>query len=753
MARDSHRAPRRAPRRDSHRDRRRAPRRDSHRDRRRAPRRAPRRDPRGHWILLFLGGLTLLCGLLLQGYAHGAVGESSQQQHTHSGAAPPAVAGGGPVVNLSGDRPQSLKMPRRTIALTFDDGPDPRWTPQVLDVLRRHGAHATFFVVGAHVAEHPDLVRRAVREGNEIGSHTYTHIDMASSSAWHIRFELDLTQRALAGAAGIHSRILRMPYSAVPSGLTAPEYRAAQVAGRQGYLIVLTDRDTEDWRRPGPAKIVEAATPRRGAGAVVMMHDAGGDRAQTVRALDTVLTRLSAQGYRFTTLSQALHLPPADVRASIVDKTAGTALIYGQRWAGWLAGLLATMFGVAAVLTALRLLALPFFAQVHVRRARREHRRRAKPWLAAGAVPPPVSVVVPAYNEQAGLAATVRSLVRTDYPSPIEVIIVDDGSTDDTPVIGDRLAQEFPNVQLVCRPNGGKPAALNTGIAHARYDTLVLVDGDTVFQPDTIRKLVGPLADPLVGAVSGNTKVANRRGLIGRWQHIEYVIGFNLDRRMFDVLECMPTVPGAIGAFRRQALAAVGGLSTETLAEDTDLTMAICRAGWLVVYEETAVAWTEAPSSLRQLWRQRYRWCYGTLQSMWKHRRALVERGRSGRFGRRCLPYLTIFQVVLPVFAPAVDIFALYGLIFLNPITVAVSWLAFAAGQALAAAYALRLDGESLRTLWVLPFQQVVYRQLMYLVVLQSLVTAILGARLRWQVIRRTGVFSGDGTVPSEVNV
>jgi cellulose synthase/poly-beta-1,6-N-acetylglucosamine synthase-like glycosyltransferase/peptidoglycan/xylan/chitin deacetylase (PgdA/CDA1 family) len=712
-----------------------------------------RRDPRGHWILLFLGGFALLCGLLLQGYAHGAVGESTQHDHTHGGAAPPAVAGGGPVVNLSSGRPQSLRMPRRTIALTFDDGPDPRWTPQVLDILRRHGAHATFFVVGAHVAEHPDLVKRAVREGDEIGSHTYTHIDMASSSAWHIRFELDLTQRALAGAAGIHTRILRMPYSSVPSGLTDPEYRAAQVAGRQDYVMVLADRDTEDWRRPGVESIVKAATPRKGAGAVVMMHDAGGDRTQTVRALDTLLTRLSAQGYRFTTLSQALRLPPADVGASTVDKVAGTALVDGQRTAGWLAGLLTTLFGIAAVLTVVRLLALPVFARVHVRRGRREHRRRVSPWLAAGTSPPPVSVVIPAYNEEAGLEASVRSLIHTDYPAAIEVIVVDDGSTDDTPVIGDRLAREFPNVQLVRRPNGGKPAALNSGIARARYDILVLVDGDTVFQPDTIRKLVGQLADPAVGAVSGNTKVANRRGLIGRWQHIEYVIGFNLDRRMFDVLECMPTVPGAIGAFRRQALTGVGGLSTDTLAEDTDLTMAICRAGWRVVYEETAIAWTEAPSSLRQLWRQRYRWCYGTLQSMWKHRRALFERGRSGRFGRRCLPYLTIFQVVLPVFAPAVDVFALYGLLFLDPVTVAASWLVFAAGQALAAAYALRLDGERLRTLWVLPLQQIVYRQLMYLVVIQSLVTAILGAPLRWHVIRRTGVFSGEGAVPSHVEV
>ena len=196
-------------------------------------------------------------------------------------------------------------------------------------------------------------------------------------------------------------------------------------------------------------------------------------------------------------------------------------------------------------------------------------------------------------------------------------------------------------------------------------DLLVLVDGDTVFEPDAVGRLIQPLADPAVGAVSGNTKVANRRGLLGGWQHLEYVIGFNLDRRMFDVLDGMPTVPGAIGAFRRAALAGVGGVSTDTLAEDTDLTMALCRAGWRVVYEPAAIAWTEAPSSLRQLWRQRYRWCYGTMQAMWKHRRAVIERGPSGRFGRRGLTYLALFHVLLPLIAPVVDVFAIYGLLFL----------------------------------------------------------------------------------------
>jgi cellulose synthase/poly-beta-1,6-N-acetylglucosamine synthase-like glycosyltransferase len=353
---------------------------------------------------------------------------------------------------------------------------------------------------------------------------------------------------------------------------------------------------------------------------------------------------------------------------------------------------------------------------------------------------PDLSVIVPAYNEEAGIAATVRSLLDTDYPGAFEVIVVDDGSSDRTAAIVEGLA--LPGVRLLRKPNGGKPSALNAGAAMARGEILVLVDGDTVFQRDTLRHLVGPLADPRVGAVSGNTKVANRGGLLGRWQHIEYVIGFNLDRRMFDVLQCMPTVPGAIGAFRRSVLARVGGVPADTLAEDTDLTMAICRSGYRVVYEEKAIAWTEAPSSLRQLWRQRYRWCYGTMQAMWKHRRSLVERGASGRFGRRCLTYLAVFQVVLPLFAPAVDLFALFGLVFLNPVGPILLWAGFVAAQTAAGAYALWLDGERVRPLWALPLQQFVYRQLMYLVVVQSVVTALLGSRLGWHTIRRTGTFS-----------
>ncbi|MBX6722361.1 MAG: glycosyltransferase, partial [Dactylosporangium sp.] len=451
--------------------------------------------------------------------------------------------------------------------------------------------------------------------------------------------------------------------------------------------------------------------------------------AQTLAALEILLPTLTEQGYQFRTVSSAIDAPDSTVPAPALAQWAGRSLRYAQIGSAWIADALAVFLAVALGLALLRLLIQLICAPVHARRGRRRMRRGLR-YLG------PVSVIVPAYNEAANIAATVRSLVDNDYPE-LEVIVVDDGSTDGTAEIVHRLG--LPCVRVIRQPNAGKPAALNTGIAHAAYDLLVLVDGDTVFEPDAVGRLIQPFRDPSVGAVSGNTKVANRTGLLGRWQHIEYVIGFNLDRRLFDVARCMPTVPGAIGAFRRQALLDVGGVSAATLAEDTDLTMAVIRAGWRVVYEETAVAWTEAPATLRQLWRQRYRWCYGTLQAMWKHRRSLVQRGPAGKLGRRGLAYLALFQVALPLAAPAVDVYAVYGLAFLPLWQVAAVWFGLLILQALTAAYALHLDRERYGPLWTLPFQQVVYRQLMYLVVVQSVVTALLGSRLRWHRMVRTG--------------
>ena len=247
-----------------------------------------------------------------------------------------------------------------------------------------------------------------------------------------------------------------------------------------------------------------------------------------------------------------------------------------------------------------------------------------------------------------------------------------------------------------------------------------------MFEPQSLALLVQRFREQHVGAISGNTKIGNREGLLGRWQHIEYVMGFNLDRRAYEVVGSTPTVPGAIGAFRRQALQDIGGVSGATLAEDTDITLDIGRAGWHVVYEQRARAWTEAPRTVRALYRQRSRWAYGTIQSMWKHRGGAVD----GNRGARAVTVLALFQIVLPLAAPLIDLFALYSIIFQDPMPILEFWLAFNVFQFTLAWVAFGYDRESRGVLWSLPLQQLVYRQIMYLVVYDAIVSAFLGGRL-----------------------
>lgn len=713
-----------------------------------AQRRRPlRRRPRAHWVLLAASLVTLLGALLLQGYTDHELGGTSTQ--SSGGGAAASVPGGGAIAYVdAGGALTSRPLPPRTVALTFDDGPDATWTPQVLDVLRREGIPATFFVVGSRAAAQPGLVRRVLREGSEIGLHTWTHEDLGHLPAWRQNLELSLNQLGLAGGAGVEAALLRLPYSSTPGGVDQRQLAALRRATSAGYVVALADRDSEDWQRPGVPAVIEGASPPDAtvAGQVVLFHDAGGDRAETVAALPEVIRRYRARGYRFTTVTGALGLP-----AGAGDRPVGTlrhlqgqgllAAVTIARAVARVATWLLLPLGLLAVLRTLLLLGLA-----------RRHVRVAAGRAAGAGWEPSVTVLIPAFDEEVGIAATLLSIARSQTHGlrDLQIVVIDDGSTDRTAEVVERLIDShgLVGVQLVRQVNAGKAAALNRGLREARGDVVVMVDGDTVFEPDTVRTLVHPLADARVGAVSGNTKVGNRGGVLGKWQHLEYVIGFNLDRRMYDLLHCMPTVPGAAGAFRRSVLEQVGGIGTDTLAEDTDLTMAVSRAGWHVVYEERARAWTEAPQSLSALWRQRYRWCYGTLQAVWKHRRAATSRGPGRALGLIGLPYLLAFQVALPLLAPLVDLYAVYGLLFLDPTRVAAYWLGFLALQVLSGAYALRLDRERLAPLWALPLQQFGYRQLMYLVVIQSVLSAITGIRLPWQKLERSGgVVVGEAPV------
>ncbi|MER7960446.1 bifunctional polysaccharide deacetylase/glycosyltransferase family 2 protein [Streptomyces ardesiacus] len=731
------------------------------RGRRRAPSRMERaagraaalQRPRVLLALLLL--LALTCVMLLDGYLRAEVGGDERvRTGASAGDVPDDVLDGGPILTFPGGRATTVSVPDKTIVLTFDDGPDPTWTPQVLEILDTYDVPGTFFLVGSMVSRHPDIVRNMVEQGNEVGVHTFTHVDLSYQSTARVTREIEQTQLALSGAAGITTTLFRAPYSSETDAIDDYSWPVYESLGADGYTSVFVDTDSDDWKRPGVSKIVEWATPEDGEGASVLFHDAGGERSQTIEALPKYIEKMKAKGYTFTTVSGAMAeqqstqpqqspqpqesqpaqqsgggLQAAHHRATGATLYEGKALIAAVAVAEW------TVPALSAGLVVVGVAVMGRFAMMLVL-ARRHHRKRNRRRFGWG--PPvtgPVSVIVPAYNEKECIEATLRSLARGTHP--VEIIVVDDGSTDGTAEIAESLG--LPGVRVVRQANAGKPAALNNGVRHARYDIVVMMDGDTVFEPDTVRHLVQPFADPSVGAVAGNAKVGNRRTLIGAWQHIEYVMGFNLDRRMYDLLRCMPTIPGAIGAFRREAVLQVGGMSDDTLAEDTDLTIALHRAGWRVVYEEHARAWTEAPASLGQLWSQRYRWSYGTMQALWKHRRSLTDKGPSGRFGRVGMPLVVLFQVVTPVFAPLIDVFTVYSMLFVDFRAALLAWLAVLGVQVVCAAYAFRLDREKYRYLLMMPLQQLAYRQMMYLVLIHSCVTALTGGRLRWQKLKRTG--------------
>jgi cellulose synthase/poly-beta-1,6-N-acetylglucosamine synthase-like glycosyltransferase/peptidoglycan/xylan/chitin deacetylase (PgdA/CDA1 family) len=687
-------------------------------------------------LLPSLALVALMAMLMLRGYVHSEIlADHRVRAPAAADRVPERILEGGPVIDTRGGRSQSLSLRDHRLVLTFDDGPHPEWTPKVLDVLREHDARAVFFVTGTMASRYPDLVRRMVEEGHEVGLHTFNHPDLSHQSKKRIDWELSQSQLAITGAAGIRTALFRPPYSSSASAMDNRSWPVTEYIGTRGYLTVVNDTDSEDWRKPGVEQIIRNSTPKGGRGAIVLMHDSGGDRHQTVRALDRLLPRLQAQGYQFDTLTEALGAAGAHTPVTGIDLWKGKAWIFLVTASNNITAVLVVGLAVIGSLVIGRFLLMLVLSGVHARRVRRRGFRWGPP------VTEPVSVLVPAYNEAKCIENTVRSLMASEHP--IEVLVVDDGSSDGTARIVE--AMDLPNVRVVRQLNAGKPAALNRGLANARHDIIVMMDGDTVFEPSTVRELVQPFGDARVGAVAGNAKVGNRDSLIGAWQHIEYVMGFNLDRRMYDILRCMPTIPGAVGAFRRSALERVGGMSDDTLAEDTDITMAMHRDGWRVVYAEKARAWTEAPETVQQLWSQRYRWSYGTMQAIWKHRGALVERGPSGRFGRVGLPLVSLFMVVAPLLAPLIDVFLIYGLVFGPTQKTIVAWLGVLAIQAVCAAYAFRLDRERMTHLISLPLQQILYRQLMYVVLLQSWITALTGGRLRWQKLRRTGVVEAPG--------
>jgi cellulose synthase/poly-beta-1,6-N-acetylglucosamine synthase-like glycosyltransferase/peptidoglycan/xylan/chitin deacetylase (PgdA/CDA1 family)/spore germination protein YaaH len=643
------------------------------------------------------------------------------------------------------------------VALTFDDGPDPQWTPQILDILKAKHVPATFFVIGVNAQSNPSLIQRILAEGHELGNHTFTHPNLSDTPLQASALELNATQRLVEALTGRSLRLFRPPYLGDAEPTDDDEIVPVKQAQDMGYVTVGEHVDPVDWQLPGTPAIVKSVIDQvnhRTPGTkgiptnIVLLHDAGGDRSQTVAALPMIIDRLRAEGYHFVPVSDLTNL----TRDQAMPQIGSTFSLMMDRIVfltlNALGNGLYICFLIAIWLGILRLLVLAGLSVVN--RWRNGQRELSPPATGQSFL---VSVLVPAYNEARVIASTVRTILASDHEK-LEVIVIDDGSLDDTAGVVRNEFGNDPRVELIRIANGGKANALNVGIAQAKGDIIVALDADTQFAPTTISRLVRWFVDPEVGAVAGNAKVGNRVNTITRWQALEYIVAQNLERRALAALGTLTVVPGAVGAWRKAALLEVGGYPSDTLAEDQDLTIHLQSKGYSVRFDSTAVAWTEAPNSFAGLARQRFRWAYGTLQCLWKYRN-ITFNPRYGALGMIALPQVWLFQILLTALAPFADLLLIWqligqGIAYLqhgaeftndNLVVVGIYYAVFMVVDLTAALIGFLMErGENWSLLWWLVLQRFGYRQLMYYVVVRSIWTALKGPFVGWGKLERTGM-------------
>src|SRR6267154_1274822 len=636
---------------------------------------------------------------------------------------------------------------KKKIALSFDDGPDRRWTPKILDILKEKKVPGIFFVIGDQANRAPDLLKREYNEGHEIGNHTWTHPAFDDISRTQVKWELNLTQRLIESTLGVKSLLFRPPFGIDHQPEYAEEVAQLPYPQEWGYIIVGQRIDPDDWRmtedrhqRPAQ-EIADDVVRQAKNGNVVLLHDGGGERAQTVAALPLIIDELRAKGYQFVSVADLLGKTRADLMMPLTFREWLAARADGFIFSmlQWSRFAVATVFILGIVLVSGRALIIGILAIIE----------KLRPDSAKLPEPPGVTVLIPAHNEESVIVQTVQSVLHSDL-SNIRVIVVDDGSLDRTLELLQSNFGENDCVQIIHQLNRGKAAALNNALTHAKTQFVVTIDADTEIEPDAIRKLLRHFSDPKVGAVAGNVKVGNRSRWLTRWQALEYITSQNMEKRAFDLLNCITVVPGALGAWRREAIEAVGGITADTVAEDADLTIAIRRLGWRVTYDEEAIAWTEAPETPGQLIRQRFRWTFGTLQSFWKHGDTLL-RPKYGTLGWIALPNIFVFQLALPLISPIIDLLFFGSLLLWVLAQFRVTrlpqlwttsdveksvlfFLGFLLIDILTCMVAFALEHKEDWTLLIpVLLQRFYYRQLMYVVLFRSVKEAVSGRPVGWR--------------------
>jgi cellulose synthase/poly-beta-1,6-N-acetylglucosamine synthase-like glycosyltransferase/spore germination protein YaaH/peptidoglycan/xylan/chitin deacetylase (PgdA/CDA1 family) len=677
---------------------------------------------------------------------------------------------------------QSLPEPYRVgrygyspnkVALTFDDGPDPDWTPKILDVLKQKHATATFFLIGIQTDKFSSIAKRIYREGSTIGNHTFTHPDVSNISTAYMKVELNLTERLFASLVGIRATLMRPPYAIDEEPDTADQVRPLEIPQEMGYITVGNRIDPNDWTGAHSAEEITSIVLSRlppcrqenlRCGNIVLLHDGGGNRSETVRALPMIIDGIRARGYEIAPVYELLDKTRADVMAPLPAGELWAARL--DRLGFWLFDaviiFITWIFLVGDLLMTGRLIFIGTAAVYD-----RVHEKIFGKPAEIASYKPKVAVLIPAYNEEKVIERTVRAALNSNYPN-LRVIVIDDGSKDRTLEVARKaFAAESAagEVLILGKPNSGKAEALNYGIEHiGDAELFVGIDADTIIAQDAIARLVPHFINPKVGAIAGNAKVGNRVNLWTRWQALEYITSQNFERRALDVLGAVSVVPGAIGAWRISAVREAGGYHIDTVAEDADLTMALLRRGYRVEYEDMALAYTEAPTNANGLMRQRFRWSFGVLQAVYKHRGVFA---RKGALGWVALPNIVIFQILLPLVSPLIDIMFAVGTVWYfvqkhfhpdstDPASfhkLVLFFFAFLVIDFIASAIAFALERRCLEDkedVWLLSqvwLQRFAYRQLFSIVLFKTLKRALEGRRFAWDKLERTAAVN---YIPSE---
>ncbi|HEY6375491.1 MAG TPA: glycosyltransferase [Edaphobacter sp.] len=654
----------------------------------------------------------------------------------------------------------------KQVALSFDDGPDPDWTPRILDILKKYNIKGTFFMIGEEAEKYVGVMQRVYREGHEIGNHTFTHPDISEISNTQADLQLNLTERLFASKLGVQPLYFRPPYSIDQEPDTNDQAAPVDRIQGLGYITIGNKIDTNDWDehpRKSPKEISDSVFAQIAdmdkrpwtRGSIILLHDGGGDRSATIAALPVLIESLRAHGYEIVPVSQLMGKTRAEVMPSLTPQ---------QRWQaradsiafflfGFFNNFVVGVFFVGDILMSARLIIIGICAVIDRVRKRKNY---ATPEYA-----PKVAVLIPAYNEEKVIVRTIRSVMMSTYKN-IRIIVIDDGSKDNT---YDVARKAYPadiasgRLTVLTKPNAGKAEALNYAIERFDEEIYVGIDADTVIAHDAIARLVPHFANPKIGAVAGNAKVGNRVNLWTRWQALEYITSQNFERRALDLFDVVTVVPGAIGAWRTSAVKAGEGYHPDTVAEDADLTMNLLEQGYSVIYEDQALAFTEAPVNADGLMRQRFRWSFGILQAIFKHRGAFSRHRAMGFFA---LPNILIFQILLPLISPLIDLMFVAGVAHyfidkhFHPEAASAEsfhklltfFLAFLLIDFAASALAFALERKhpaSKGDAWLLIhiwIQRFTYRQVFSVVLFKTVKRAIDGKPFNWDKLERTAKMS-----------